>query len=74
MTDDEELESAFVRYAMAAGEGEDFDWFVRVVTAEVRSRGYLRCERCGGTMREHVIAALRASPGRLKHTFTNVGR
>jgi len=72
--EDTELADAIVQYAMMAGEGPNFDSFVEVLTAEVAKRGHLRCEKCSRTLREHVLAALRAGGARLNHNFTCVGK
>ena len=69
---DEDLENAFVAYAIATGT-ECSDEFVRIITSECMRRGNLTCDRCGSTLRSHVLAALHNGGKPLNHKFAAVG-
>jgi hypothetical protein len=73
MNPDQELLDAFTQFAMQTGEGANFDKFIEIITTEVVQRGHLRCDRCNGTLRQHVLIALLRGGRRLDHKFVNVG-
>jgi hypothetical protein len=71
MNDDEELESAFVEFALRNHQLDD--WFIRALVLDLRVRGGQHCGLCGATLREHALEALRRAPHMLGHAFAEGG-
>lgn len=68
MDEDDEMVDAFVAFALATGDPLSDD-FIDVITHEIRARGHHRCQQCGRTMRQHVLAALHSGGRHLGHRF-----